>query len=51
LIPLGTWFYGTVNHNHIQKSWVRKLIDGAAGKSLLKAMVCLKELEDLQKGK
>ncbi|HWK06591.1 MAG TPA: hypothetical protein VNS58_23310 [Puia sp.] len=51
LIPLGTWFYGMVNHNHIQKSWVRKLIEGAAGKSVLKAMVCLKELEDLQQGK
>lgn len=50
LIPLGVWFYGTVDHNHIQKSWVRRLIDGAAGKSVLKAMVCLKELEDLQRG-
>jgi hypothetical protein len=51
LIPLGTWFYRTVNHHHIQKSWVRKLIDGAAGKSVLKAMASLKELEDLQQGK
>ena len=49
LIPLGIWFYRTVSQDHLQKHWVRKLIDRAAGKNVLKAMTSVKELEQLQK--
>ena len=51
LVPLGIWFYRTVNYHHIQKAWVRRLINGAAGKRVLQAMVYLKDLEELQQVK
>lgn len=50
LIPFCIWFYNQVTYKNIHKKWVKYIIEKSAGTSILKAMVFVKDIDDMKKG-
>lgn len=48
LIPLGVWFYNAVNTKNVHKAWVARIIKKSSSARVAKAIVYLKELDELK---
>jgi hypothetical protein len=48
LVPLGIWFYKEVTYKNMDKKWVKNFIQKSSGTRVTKALVFLKELQDLK---
>ena len=48
LVPLGIWFYREISYKNIDKKWVKNFIEKSSGTGVTRALMFLKELQDLK---
>ena len=49
-IAIALFLYTNISYKNIHRRWVRSLLDGAGGKSVIKAMEYINEIEEFKKG-
>ena len=48
-IAIALFFYKNISYKNINRKWVRTLLDGSGGKSVIKAMEFMNEIEEFKK--